>query len=71
MNDHIIQARGVGKVYRTAKLEVHALRGVDLQVRRGEMVAIMGPSSPSEDWLAGLAHRLGQTATTIVAGCSH
>ena len=44
MNDHIIQARGVEKVYRTAKLEVHALRGVDLQVRRGEMVAIMGPS---------------------------
>ena len=44
MNDHIVNALGVHKIYRTAKLEVRALNGVDLQVRRGEMVAIMGPS---------------------------
>ena len=29
------------------------------------------PSSPSEDYLACLGHRRGQTATAIVAGCSH
>ena len=44
MNDHIINAKGVHKTYRTATLEVQALSGVDFQVRRGEMVAIMGPS---------------------------
>ena len=44
MNDYIVNALGVDKIYRTAKLEVRALNGVDLQVRRGEMVAIMGPS---------------------------
>jgi putative ABC transport system ATP-binding protein len=40
----IIQAIGVHKVYRNGKVEVPALRGVDLTIGRGEMVAIMGPS---------------------------
>jgi ABC-type lipoprotein export system ATPase subunit len=40
----IIEARGVQKTYDTGKVEVPALRGVDLTLARGEMVAIMGPS---------------------------
>jgi putative ABC transport system ATP-binding protein len=45
MNDDlIIQATGVQKVYHTGQVSVPALRGVDLCVRRGEMVAVMGPS---------------------------
>jgi putative ABC transport system ATP-binding protein len=39
-----VEARGVVKTYDTGKVQVNALRGVDLAVRRGEMVAIMGPS---------------------------
>src|SRR5437868_8524341 len=42
--DVIIEARGVHKTYDTGTVKVHALRGVDLRVGRGEMVAIMGPS---------------------------
>ena len=42
--DLIIEAAGVHKTYRSDGNEVHALRGVDLRVRRGEMVSIMGPS---------------------------
>jgi putative ABC transport system ATP-binding protein len=42
--DAMIQATQVHKTFRTGKIEVYALRGVDLTVRRGEMVAIMGPS---------------------------
>jgi len=40
----MIEATGVQKVYAAGGLRVRALRGVDLGVRRGEMVAIMGPS---------------------------
>jgi putative ABC transport system ATP-binding protein len=44
MDDLIVAADGIHKTYDTGKVQVHALRGVDLNVRRGEMVAIMGPS---------------------------
>jgi ABC-type lipoprotein export system ATPase subunit len=40
----IVEAQNVEKTYDTGKVEVHALRGVDLTLGRGEMVAIMGPS---------------------------
>lgn len=40
----IIEAHGVHKTYRSGRLEVHALRGVDFGVEPGEMVAVMGPS---------------------------
>ncbi len=44
MEQPIIYARQLHKWFRTGKIEVHALRGVDLAVARGEMVAVMGPS---------------------------
>ena len=40
----IIEARGVRKIYDADGVRVHALRGVDLAIWRGEMVAVMGPS---------------------------
>jgi ABC-type lipoprotein export system ATPase subunit len=44
VHESIIRASEVKKNYNTGKVIVEALRGVDLEVRRGEMVAIMGPS---------------------------
>ena len=43
-DDIVIEARDVQKTYDTGSIQVHALRGVNLSVRRGEMVTIMGPS---------------------------
>src|SRR5207245_8786665 len=40
----MVEAQSVWKVYQTGKLKVEALRGLDLKVRKGEMVAVMGPS---------------------------
>ena len=40
----IIEVREVVKTYSSAKMRVQALRGVNLTVERGEMVAVMGPS---------------------------
>jgi len=40
----IIEAVGVVKTYDTGRVQVEALRGVNLTINRGEMVAIMGPS---------------------------
>jgi len=45
MDDEVIvRAAGVHKVYDTGRVRVAALNGVDLTLRRGEMVAVMGPS---------------------------
>ena len=43
-NGYIVQVKGIHKTYDTGKVKVHALRGVDLSIGEGEMVAVMGPS---------------------------
>jgi putative ABC transport system ATP-binding protein len=40
----LIRLAGVSKIYGTGQAAMHALRGVDLAVARGEFVAVMGPS---------------------------
>ncbi len=44
MNDLIIRTEGLKKDYVLGAETVHAVRGVDIEIRRGEFVAVMGPS---------------------------
>jgi putative ABC transport system ATP-binding protein len=53
MNE-VIRTEGLTKVYRTGKNEVAALRGVDLTIRRGEMVAVMGTSGSGKSTLMNI-----------------
>ncbi len=42
--ENIVEARGAKKVYASGPIQVEALRGIELDVKRGEMLAVMGPS---------------------------
>jgi putative ABC transport system ATP-binding protein len=49
--DVIIRAQGVRKTYNTGKVTVDALKGVDLEMKAGEMVAVMGASGSGKTTL--------------------
>ncbi len=51
MSDTIISARELRKTFHVGDVDVHALRGVDLDVRRGEFLAIVGHSGSGKSTL--------------------
>jgi putative ABC transport system ATP-binding protein len=54
MEDTVIQAEGLTKVYKMGEVEVQALGGLSLQVKRGEALAIMGPSGSGKSTLMSI-----------------
>jgi len=70
MNETLVQMRGVEKVFKRGAEEVHVLHALDLDIPRGDFLALMGPSGSGKSTLLNLLAGLDwPTAGTIeVAG---
>ena len=65
----VFRARGVTKVYEMGEVQVHALRGVDLDLYPGELVVLLGPSGSGKSTLLNILGGLDTASGGTVEYC--
>ncbi len=54
MTEWVVEAKDITKVYQMGEIEVHALRGLSVNIARGEILSIMGPSGSGKSTLMNI-----------------
>ncbi len=65
-SENIVRVRGVKRTYYIGENPVHALRGIDLDIKRGEFMAIMGPSGSGKSTLFNMVGGLDKPTSGTV-----
>ena len=63
MSDVVVECRRIARVYGEGSVEVHALRGIDLELRSGEFVSMAGPSGSGKSTLLNVVGALDRPTT--------
>lgn len=66
MPTSVFEARGVTKVYDMGEVQVHALRGVDMDVFTGELMVLLGPSGSGKSTLLNILGGLDTATAGVV-----
>ena len=67
----VFEARDVTKIYRTGDVEVHALRGVDVDLYEGEMAVLLGPSGSGKSTFLNILGGLDSATSGTVRFRDH
>jgi putative ABC transport system ATP-binding protein len=67
----IVETRGLTRVYKQGSVDVHALRGVDLDIEAGEFTALVGPSGSGKSTLLNMIGALDTPTTGTVTVDGH